>query len=137
MKNKNAILQLTGLASEAYEMHYFETSFQYLESQINGYQDAINRLAASPGFWKWWGKQWELRNDHVLNRFNFTDTLMIPSGLVKKKALQEYYNIHEVSEMNFVINRSIMRSTFQLKCLEAGVDVKQISTNEKEQVHSK
>lgn len=126
MKNKNAILQLTGLPSEAYDLHVFETAFKYLESKISDDQESISKLAAHPSFWKWWNKQWELRNEHVLGRFNFTDILMIPSGLVKNKALREYYNIHDVNEMNFVINRHIMRTAFLLKCLEAGVPIKKV-----------
>ena len=115
--NKHLILRLLDMSGEAYELQLFESAFAYLEMRheyIN--EDDRATLVQNKLFWVWWTNQWERRNNIVLNQFNYTDVLMVPSDGVRKRARMAYDTMHEVSAMNFMINRFIVRSTFEMTC---------------------
>ena len=111
---KQLILRLTGLSDHEYEVMLFEHAFAYLDYVLPEDEEAQKLLADNKHFWTWWTCQWERRNQVVLSRFNFTDPLMVPSVLVRRRAQASYEFTHQVSEINILINRHVMRSTFQM-----------------------
>ena len=114
--NKPLVLRLTGMSDESYEITLYERAFQYLEHVVGDDEEAIQKLGANPHFWSWWVGQWERRNRILLHRFNFTDHLMVPGIIVRQRATTAFDTIHEVSSLNILINRHVMRSTFQMVC---------------------
>ena len=120
--NKFLILRLLGITSEAYELQLFEAAYAYLETRYpNMSGEDRAQLVQGRYFWPWWTKQWERRNRILLHNFNYSDHLMVPSDAVRRRANQEYNVIHDPGKQNILINRSIIRSTFEMVCIMEGI----------------
>jgi hypothetical protein len=125
-ETKPLIRQLLGFTEMEYELQLFESAYKYLELQKASGKltdEDCKALVNTSHFWFWWMYQWENRNRIVLHQFSFTDMLMVPSELVRKRARDFYDYIHEVAASNILINRHVMRMTFERVCIMT--DVKQ------------
>ncbi len=131
--NKHLILRLTGMNDHDYEVAVFERAFQYLDSTLPDDEEGRKMLSANKHFWSWWTHQWERRNRIVLHRFNFSDPLMVPSELVRRAATLAFDKVHEVSNLNILINRHVMRSTFQMVRTLTGTNLQSHLTHAKEE----
>ena len=111
--NKNLVCRLLGITMQEYEMQLFEAAFQYLELQLPGDDGGQQMLANGRYFWLWWTSQWEMRSEVVLHSFNFSDPLLNPSEITRKRARIAYNATHRVDRLNILINRHVMRERFQ------------------------
>jgi hypothetical protein len=114
--NKALICRLLGISQQDYEMQLFETAFKYLELRLKDDDDAKKALTSGKFFWLWWNRQWENRNERILHTFNFTDVLMNPSEITRKRARVAYDAIHCVDRFNFYINEHVVKSSFDKIC---------------------
>lgn len=116
MDTKTLACRLMGLTELEYESQLFDCGMRYLEVRFGDDPKVMQSLSYSAVFWKWWLVQWEVRTRTSLQHFDFTDALMNPSEIVRKRARVAYDTAHQIDKVaSLIYSRTVIRDALREK----------------------
>lgn len=99
-----------GISDMEYSEKVFSSAYMYLEICFRATEDEKNKLVKNAWFWKWWMRQWNLREEALVGRY-----LIALSFGEAPDLLKEWHKAHAVINLiNIIPNKWALSSVLHV-----------------------